>query len=343
MSGISIGRNIAPRMRALVVVAAAAMLFAAAPARAQDRELLIAEPVHVMGYLPFYTAIHKGFFAEEGIKVKFVTLLGGAAHTNAVLTGQAWGFIGGPEHNAFAKAKGADIRAVVPVMVRGDTHMMARSDIMPIQGDLKSYLKGKRIAVMQYGGTPHSIMLYMLHRMGLDRRRDVQVVETSHPAVLAAVASKQAEFGITNEPLLFQGVQQGIWKGPVFNAPNELGPYIFTAINVPLRAIETDAKAVRSFVRAVIRGSRYASDPTNRAELFKVGQKEMPTLKEADFNAIVDNALAHKLWSTDGQITREMWKTALAVVRTTGILDKDIGYDEVIDMRFVAEVLKEMK
>ena len=84
MSGISIGRNIAPRMRALVVVAAAAMLFAAAPACAQDRELLIAEPVHVMGYLPFYTAIHKGFFAEEGIKVRVVTLLGGAAHTNAV-------------------------------------------------------------------------------------------------------------------------------------------------------------------------------------------------------------------------------------------------------------------
>ena len=93
----------------------------------------------------------------------------------------------------------------------------------------------------------------------------------------------------------------------------------------------------------VKKNARYASDPKNRAELFKVGQKEMPTLKEADFNAIVDSALAHKLWSTDGQITREMWKTALAVVRSTGILEKDIGYDEVIDMRFVPEVLKEMK
>lgn len=350
MTSIENPGNAAPRAH-LIVAAAAALLGAAAvaafvaasPARAQERELLIAEPVHVLGYLPFYAAIHKGFFAEEGLRVKVVTMLGGAAHTNAVLSGQAWGFIGGPEHNAFAKAKGADLRAIVPVIVRGDTYLMARSDIMPTQGDLKSYLKGKKIAVLPYGGTPHSIMLYMLHGMGLDPRRDVQIVETSHPAVLAAVASKQAEFGITNEPFLTLGVQRGVWKGPVYNAPKELGPYIFTAINVPLSTIRNDAKAVKSFVRAVIRGSRFATDAKNRAALLEIGQKEVPTLKPEDFYAILDNALEYKLWSTDGQITPEMWKTGLAVVRVTGILDKDIAYDEVIDMRFVAELLKEMK
>ena len=341
--------NAAPRAHLIVAAAAAllgaaavAALVAASPARAQGREILIAEPVHVLGYLPFYTAIHKGFFAEEGLRVKVVTMLGGAAHTNAVLSGQAWGFIGGPEHNAFAKAKGADIRAVVPVMVRGDTHLMARSD-MTIQGNLKSYLKGKKIAVLPYGGTPHSIMLYMLHGMGLDPRRDVQIVETSHPAVLAAVASKQAEFGITNEPFLTLGVQRGVWKGPVYNAPKELGPYIFTSINVPLNTIRNDANTVKSFVRAVIRGSRFATDAKNRAELIEIGQKEVATLKPDDLNTIINSALEHKLWSTDGQITPQMWKTALAVVRVTGILDKDVAYDEVIDMRFVAEVLKEMK
>jgi NitT/TauT family transport system substrate-binding protein len=330
-------------LAALVCAISMIGLAVGGPARAADRELIVAEPVHLMGYLPFYTAIHNGYFAEEGLKVKVVTLLGGAAHTNAVLSGQAWAFIGGPEHNAFAKAKGADIRAVVPVMVRGDTYMMARSDIMPIQGDLKSYLKGKRIAVMQFGGTPHSIMLYMLHRMGLTPNKDVQVVETSHPAVLAAVASKQAEFGITNEPFLFKGKQRGIWKGPVFDAPKDLGPYIFTAINVPLKTIQEDPGTVRSFVRAVIRGSRFAMESKNRDELRKIGQKEMSTLKDEDFNAILDSAYEHKLWSSDGQITPEMWKTALAVVRSTGMLEKDIAYDDVIDMRFVKEVLQTTK
>jgi NitT/TauT family transport system substrate-binding protein len=295
-----------------------------------------------MGYMPFYAAIHKGFFEQEGIKVRVTTLLGGAAHTNAVLSGQAWGFIGGPEHNAFAKAKGADIRAVVPVMVRGDTHLVTRADIN-VTGDLKTFLKGKKIAVMQYGGTPHSIMLYMLKEMGLEPRKDVQIVETSHPAVLAAVASKQADFGITNEPLLTQGVTQRIWKGPTWSAPVELGPYIFTAINVPLKTIQNDPKTVKGFVRAVMKGSKFAMDAANRTEIVAIGKKEVPTLSDADLGAIIDSAYKFKLWTVDGQITREMWTTALAVVRSTGILDKDIGYDDVIDMRFVAEVAKEMK
>jgi NitT/TauT family transport system substrate-binding protein len=328
----------------LLAVSAAILVVAATPNRvAAQQELLIAEPVHVMGYMPFYAAIHKGFFADEGIKVRVVTMLGGAAHTNAVLSGQAWAFIGGPEHNAFAKAKGADIRAVVPVMVRGDTHLMVRADLPPMQGDLKSYLQGKRISVMQFGGTPHSIMLYMLKEMGLEPKKDVQIAETSHPAVLAAVASKQADFGVTNEPFLTQGTTRSMWRGPIWSAPKELGPYIFTAINVPLKTIENDPKSVTGFVRAVLRGSQFAMDKANRAELIAIGKKEVPTLSEDDVSAIIDNAHGYQLWSPDGQITPEMWKTAHSVVRSTGILDKDIAYAEVIDMRFVADVLRGMK
>jgi NitT/TauT family transport system substrate-binding protein len=329
------------RRAVLFGLATAAAIAGVGPAAAQQ-ELLVAEPVHVMGYMPFYAAIHKGFFEAEGIKVKVVTLLGGAAHTNAVLSGQAWAFIGGPEHNAFAKAKGADIRAVVPVMVRGDTHLMTRADVT-VTGDLKTFLKGKKIAVMQYGGTPHSIMLYMLKEMGLNPKTDVTIVETSHPAVLAAVASKQADFGITNEPFLTQGIVQKIWKGPTWSAPTELGPYIFTAINVPLKTIQSDPKTVTGFVRAVMKGSRFSLDPANRAEVVAIGKKEVPTLNESAINSIIDSAQTFKLWTTDGQITPDMWKTALAVVRSTGMLDKDIRYEEVIDGRFAADIAKEMK
>lgn len=78
-----------------------------------NKKIVIAEPVHNLGYLPLYVAIDQGFF--EGIDVSVTTLTGGGAHTNAVLTGQAWGFIGGPEHNAFAKAKGGELRSIIKI------------------------------------------------------------------------------------------------------------------------------------------------------------------------------------------------------------------------------------
>ena len=34
--------------------------------------LTVAEPVHLIGYLPLYVAIHEGYFAEEGLDVTVV-------------------------------------------------------------------------------------------------------------------------------------------------------------------------------------------------------------------------------------------------------------------------------
>jgi NitT/TauT family transport system substrate-binding protein len=84
-------------------------------ARAQSglKELVIAEPLHGIGYLPMYVSAANGYFAQEKIAIKILTIESGSGHTNAVLTKQAFAFIGGPEHNAFAKAKGAELRAVV--------------------------------------------------------------------------------------------------------------------------------------------------------------------------------------------------------------------------------------
>src|SRR2546430_11524060 len=80
-------------------------------ARAATKELLVAEPVHGTGYLPMYIAMANGYFAESEIVVKIVTIETGGGHTNAVLSGQAFAFIGGPQHKALPKAKGAELRA----------------------------------------------------------------------------------------------------------------------------------------------------------------------------------------------------------------------------------------
>ena len=107
------------RRKFLGTTAAAGAALIARPhiARAAKHELLVAEPVHSTGYLPMYIAMAKGYFAEADIEVKIVTIETGGGHTNAVLSGQAFAFIGGPEHNAFAKAKGAELRAVVTASI----------------------------------------------------------------------------------------------------------------------------------------------------------------------------------------------------------------------------------
>src|ERR1700756_3281991 len=126
-------------------------------ARAATKELLVAEPVHGTGYLPMYIAMANGYFAESDIVVKIVTIESGGGHTNAVLSGQAFAFIGGPEHDAYAKAKGAELRSVVNCVDRGNVYFCAAKGLEPTDTDWASYFKGKIVATSGFGGTPNSI------------------------------------------------------------------------------------------------------------------------------------------------------------------------------------------
>src|SRR6266436_7723828 len=174
------------RRKFLKSTATIGLAFASPPliARAAAKELLVAEPVHGTGYLPMYIAMANNYFAESDIAVNIVTIETGAGHTNAVLSGQAFAFIGGPEHNAFAKAKGAELRAVVHCVDRGNVYYCAAKGQEPTGTDWAGYFKGKSIALSQFGGTPNSITRYLLKKWYLDAKSDVTLVEIANSAVL---------------------------------------------------------------------------------------------------------------------------------------------------------------
>jgi NitT/TauT family transport system substrate-binding protein len=321
------------RRRFLKSAAAAAGAITAGriqPARAA-REVLVAEPVHGTGYLPLYIAMAKGFF--EDVKVNLVTIETGSGHTNAVLSGQAFAFIGGPEHNAFAKAKGADLRAIVHCVDRGNNYFCAAPGFEPKDKDWPSYFKGKTIAVGPLGGTPNSITRYLLGKWKLDPRKDVTLIETATSATIAVVRGKQAQIGEANEPYVTQGVRNKVWGEPFFNVPKELGPYAYSTFNVRLDTIRKEPELVRAFVRGMVKGLKLLyADPAEAGEIAKA---QFPTMPIEDLRASLDRSFKDELWSRDGIVSRQAWETASAVVRGTGILKTDIKYDEIIDMSFV--------
>lgn len=313
--------------------AGAATVGRIAPARAA-RELLVAEPVHSTGYLPLYIAMAKGYF--EDVTVKIVTIETGSGHTNAVLSGQAFAFIGGPEHNAFAKAKGAELRAIVACVDRGNVYFCASPGEEPKNTDWPNYFKGKTIAVGPFGGTPNSILRYLLGKWKLDAKKDVTLIETANSATIAVVRGKQAQIGEATEPFVTQGVRNRIWGEPFLNVPKELGPYAYSTINVRLETIRREPELVRAFVRGMAKGLKLVyADPAEASEIAKA---QFPTMPIDDLRATLDRSFKDELWSRDGIISPQSWTTASAVVREAGILKADIKYEEIIEMSFAEAV-----
>jgi NitT/TauT family transport system substrate-binding protein len=297
------------------------------------KTLIVAEPLHGTGYLPLYVAIQKGFFEEEGLDIKVLTIESGSGHTNAVLSGQAFAFIGGPEHNAFAKLKGGELRAVVNVVDRGNSYYVALSGKEPPAGmSMPDYFKGKTIATGLFGGTPNSITRYMLKSYGLDIKKDVNVLESTTGAILAAMKTGNAQIGVLTEPVITQAIRQGISGEPIVNIPKNLGPYAYSTLNIRQESIEKDPESVRKFVRAVMRGLKATYD--NPDEATAIAKKEFPTMALEDLKATLDRSFKDEIWSKDGSISPQSWETAAKVVIEAGVLKQFVPYEQIIDMKF---------
>jgi NitT/TauT family transport system substrate-binding protein len=298
------------------------------------KTLLVAEPGHGAATLPFYAAIAKGFFAEEGLDVKMLTVDGGSTHTNAVLSGQAFAFVGGPEHNAFAKLKGAELRAVVNLNDRATAYLVAKKGQSPAPGQpMASYIRGKTIGVSFFGGTPNSILRYLFGKWRLDPKTDAVLNEMASSAVLASIKAGGSIVGVAPEPFVTQGVRSGVWDEPILNIPKELGPYAYTTLNVRLASIKDEPDTVRKFVKGVVRGLKFAQD--NREEIALIAKKEFPTMSADDLKATLDRSYVDEAWSFDGTVSQQSWDTASAVVLEAGILKHPVPFDDVIDMQFV--------
>jgi NitT/TauT family transport system substrate-binding protein len=325
---------------ALVALAGLCSL-ATLPAHAADKQLLIAEPVHYVGFLPIYVTADKGFFKDEGIDIKIEVMVM-PAFVNAVIGGEAFAFLGSVDHNAFAVAQGKSLIAVSNLNGHANIYMMARTDIPPYTGgDLASYVRGKTIAVSAYGGTPNNVLRYFLKKWNLTPGKDVTLLEFgASDSVLGAIKAKQADLGVSAEPFITQLYNQHLWTQPILDTAKELGPFTDTAVSVSGDTIKKDPATVQAFVKAIVRGLAYCD--THRGEMLQFAEKEFPTQNPDDLKASLDRSFADGIFSADGYIPKEAWASDEAVVLQAGELKEPVSYDKVVDMQFDDAARKEL-
>ncbi|MEK5052692.1 ABC transporter substrate-binding protein [Niallia sp. FSL K6-0212] len=305
------------------------------------RKIVISEPVHLIGYLPLYVAIEEGYFKEEGLEVEVITATGGA-HVTSVVSGDAWGVMGGPDSVQMANLGSSDpIQSVVNVVNRANVYLMGNSE-ETIDGtndeELAAYLKGKVIAAGRYGGSPNLLTRWLLMELGLDPEKDVKLEEPADAsAVVSLVESGNADIANGGEPQITEGMKKGAWKEPFYSFAS-LGDYPYSVVSVKKSTIEKEPKVVESFVKAVLKGLKKVDEDPDLA--MKVLKAEFPTTSDEILQASLDRAYADELWSKDGYISEEAVAKPMDVVEKTGVYTEGYKYEELIDMQFVDELSK---
>jgi NitT/TauT family transport system substrate-binding protein len=303
----------------------------------QMKTLVIAEPVHSVGYAPIYAAIRKGYFAENGLKVEMLTATGGG-HVPAVLSGEAWGFVGGPESNAMAAQQKPDDKlvSIVNIVNRANVYLAAKKGTQPAgrsKQELANFTKGKTIAASRHGGTPNLLVRWWLIDIGLDPEKDVRIeANADFAAGLTMVQQGAVDMAVTQEPGLSAGIRQGVWDEPFYSFV-ELGDYAFSVVSVLNSSIKKEPEVAQGFTRAIVKALAGFND--DRALALDVVKSEFPSMDEMGIKDSLDRAYADKIWSRDGFITKDALDKNMDVVLKTGVFQGTYSYDELINMQFV--------
>lgn len=300
------------------------------------RPLTVAEPVHLIGYLPLYVAMHEGYFAEEGLDVTVVQATGGA-HVTAVVSGDAFAVIGGVDSSCLANQGNADpIKGIVNCVNRANVYLFARKGMAPASDsdeDMAAFLKGTTIVAGRYGGSPNLLTRYLLQSVGLDPDNDVTLIENADASTVTAMLQHgQGDIGNGGEPQISEGVTAGIWEEPFVKFP-DLGDYAYSVIGVRQSTIENDPDTCARFVRAMLRALTAVQEDHELAA--RVLALEFSTLSEEGRQAALNRAYEDHLWSVDGVISPAAVDTTMAVLSASDLFDGEYTYDGLVDMRFV--------
>ena len=305
------------------------------------KKLLLAEPVHNLGYAPVYLATDQGLFKSRGLDVSVITTTNGA-HVTALVSGQVWGNIGGPESDARANVGKADpLLTICNLVNRANVYLVARKGTGPksnSDADIAAFLKGKRFGLSRYGGTPDLLARWLTIKVGLDPKKDIVAInQADNAAIVAMMKNGAVDLGVTQEPFITAGIEQGLWDEPFYDFPS-LGDYAYSVVSVRRSTITREPQVVQAFVDAVVQALGIVAK--DRGAVEAMTRKEFPTLPANGVKATLDRAYADHLWSVDGIVSERGYNLDMDVVYKTGSFTKRTPYADVVDMQFVRKALQ---
>ncbi|HUB95604.1 MAG TPA: ABC transporter substrate-binding protein [Stellaceae bacterium] len=322
-------------LRILLAVMIAAMM--ATAAQAESRHVKMTVTARTATAAPYFVAIDKGYFAEQGLDVQIVDAGGGVA-IPALISGSV-DFSMSAAVSVGASMRGAGLRVIYTMADRPPYQLWT---IDPAIRTLKD-LKGKQIGIISRGDTFEISMRIALRDAGLPADW------VGYTALGAGTAPRQAALASGSLPaiILSAGDVTPLRSMPFFSKAHMIVdmekdirmPY--TGVATSEKLIASDRDVVLRFLRAMVRGVAYmrAFKAETVAILLKADPANTKDALDADWDDLIPTL------TTDGTASDALIRKDLDV--RAAILDipadKIPAIDRIYDYGPLREVEAEIK
>ncbi len=281
-------------------------------------------------YAPFYVAVDKGYFAQEGLEIEFdysfetngMKLVGAGQLPFAVVSG---------EQVILARAQGLPVTYVfqwwqkfpVGVVALSEKNIKTPADLI-----------GKRVGTPAMFGASYIGWRGLVFKAGLDESK-ITVEDIGYTQVAAVTQGKvdAAIIYINNEPVQLRRAGHAVEVIAVADYANLVSNGIVTNEDVIARRPELVAGLTRALKRGIADAIAYPDEAFDICRKFVTGL-DAPEVA-ATQKEVLQASIA--LWKTDriGRSDPANWRTTLSVLQEMKLLTAEIDLDKVFTNRFV--------
>lgn len=303
----------------------------AAQAAPKEITYLLPAPPNLPAFAPWVIAKHKGYYAEQNLKVTFIAGKGGVDVAKQVGAGNA--LVGGAigDTPIIVRANGVPVKAVAVLGANGVTMIAADA-----QAGINSVrdLKGRTMTVMSYSDTTYYALLASMRKAGLNKNDiDVQAAGPSGVWQLFSAGKSQAMAAVPDWVVNAEEAGQSVKLLP----QNEVFASMAQAILASDEAIEKQPDVVNGVVKATLMGMRdIIADPKQAAVTFA---EAVPSYqgKEASLEKIFRLYVEHVYANQQplGRIDPQRLDNVRKFYVSEGIVNRETPLDDLYTNRFV--------
>lgn len=285
-----------------------------------------------VSFLALYTALHRGFFKDEGIDLEIIYMPANLAST-AVLNGDI-DYNGAVTGTIGAAVRGQPMKVLLFTVAKPFLFLMGKKDI----NDVKQ-LKGKKIAGSSPGGSATLIAEKVLKHFGLEPGRDVSLLPMGGSAAgrYAVLETGVVDASFLSVPeniiALEKGYNELIFAGDVVEFPQN-------GFGTSEKKIRENPDEVYRMVRATLRGLQFVWEKNNQEAVTAILMKQWkindPKMAREMFKQVT------RVLTKDAYVKPESVQVLIDLAREGAKVTRSVSVSEVVDYSFLDKARKEL-
>ena len=303
-----------------------------------DNVIKVNEVTDSFFYAPFYVAIEKGFFEDEGLKIELTNGGGSDVSMTSLLSGDADVILAGPETAVYiARQNKKDSPKVFAQLTKRDgCFLISRNEEPNFSWE---NLKGKEVIIGRKGGLPAMTFEYTIKNLGLEGsvnlRTDIQF-NLMGPTFDGGTGDYVTLF----EPTATEFVASG--KGHIVASVGEKsGEIPYTSFIALESFLKNESEKAEKFVRALYKSLKYVEE-TPSLEVAKYLIKHFTGSNLESTAKSLDNYKRVDTWMKDMTLTESMYNKLIDVISNAGEDVKNVKYQDIVYNTYATKIYTEI-